>query len=88
MERKAREHCLEHEFATLLSTAESLVNAWRLAFEGYNLYSNPFKFAINTWSLSNNLVFAFLALPSALLLEARTPEDVDRLLLERGINLP
>jgi uncharacterized C2H2 Zn-finger protein len=83
-----RKHCMEHEFATLLSAAEPLVNAWRLCFEGYYVVTRLFKFDLYSATRSSSRIFAYLAFPEAELLEAKTNHDLDRLCLEKGINLP
>jgi hypothetical protein len=83
-----RKHCREHDFVTLLSAAEPLVNAWRIAFGGRWISTEPFKFNLNSEEPSSNQIFAFLAYPDAELFKANMPKDLDRLCLEKGINLP
>jgi hypothetical protein len=89
---EVRKHCIEHEFAALLSAAEPLINAWRFCAEDRyiwtNLFNNPFKFDFNPTKSSSNHIFAYLAFPEAELMEAETNRDLDRLCLEKGINLP
>jgi hypothetical protein len=83
-----RLHYQKHDFATLLSAAESVVNAWRFTFEGYFPWGKLSKFDLKAETSSSNQIFAYLAFTDAELSEAEKPEDLDQLCFEKGINLP
>jgi hypothetical protein len=87
-EYETRLHYQKHDFATLLSAAEAVVNAWRFTFEDYFLRTRPLKFNLDAKTSSRNQIFAYLAFMDAELSEAKKPEDLDQLCWEKGINLP
>jgi hypothetical protein len=82
-----RRHCQKHDFATLLSVAESLVNAWCFTFGSNYFYISPPKFNLDAETISNKQIFACLAFPDAELSKASKPEDLDRMCQEKGIDL-
>jgi hypothetical protein len=82
-----REHCQEHDSVALLSAAESLVKVWRFTFDGETARLQILDFNLPEKTSTNKQIFAYLAFSGAELATAGKPEDLDRLCLEKGIDL-
>lgn len=82
----ARDHCQRHNFEELLAVAMLLVDAWRACAGNWYLRVPFLK--IELGKPTSNQIFASLAFSDDQLSEAKGLEDLHRLCVERGINLP